>query len=361
MAKHLGVGIIGLGVGEAHLKAYLGCPHCHVVGICDFDQSKLEQVSQKYGRPKLVTTSADEIIGHPEIEVVSVASYDNYHFEHVDKALAQHKHVFVEKPLCLFEEEAQRLWERLKQNPDLRLSSNLILRKSPRFQRLRRMIRSGFFGQLYYLEGDYNYGRIEKILQGWRGKLDFYSPVYGGGIHMVDLLLWLASDEIVDVTAFANKVVTQHSNYRFPDLVCALCRFRGGAVAKICANFGCVYPHFHKLSLYGTEATFENSFEHGVVFTKRDAQIDLTRPSESGIFRIEEPHSPPDKGGLIREFVESVARGTPLEVGPADVFQTMAVCFAIQKAAMQGGTARVSSFVGDATVLTDSETSAKLA
>ena len=36
-----------------------------------------------------------------------------------------------------------------------------------------------------------------------------------------------------------------------------LLRFADGTVAKTAANFGCVYPHFHRLSIYGTTATFE--------------------------------------------------------------------------------------------------------
>ena len=50
-------------------------------------------------------------------------------------AIEHGKHVFVEKPLCLYEEEGREIAALLRERPDLRLSSNLPLRLSPRFRR----------------------------------------------------------------------------------------------------------------------------------------------------------------------------------------------------------------------------------
>ena len=36
------------------------------------------------------------------------------------------------------------------------------------------------FGKIFYIEGDYNYGRVKKITK--RGKIPFYSVTYGGGL-----------------------------------------------------------------------------------------------------------------------------------------------------------------------------------
>ena len=34
------------------------------------------------------------------IDLVSIASYDNYHFQHAIKCIAKNKHIFIEKPFC---------------------------------------------------------------------------------------------------------------------------------------------------------------------------------------------------------------------------------------------------------------------
>ena len=98
-------GIIGLGVGEAHIEGYRAHPACMVSAVCDLSDSKLSEIRKKYSDLK-TTRNADEILCDSEIDVVSIASYDNYHYEQMVKAIQNKKHIFVEKPLCLYEKEA---------------------------------------------------------------------------------------------------------------------------------------------------------------------------------------------------------------------------------------------------------------
>ena len=199
--KRLRAGVIGLGVGEEHIAGYQSHPDCAVVALCDFSDEKLRTVGAKYPGIRL-SSQAGEVLQDPEIDVVSIASYDNYHYEQIVQAINYDKHIFVEKPLCLYENEAAHIRALLEQKPSLKMSSNLILRMSPRFRLLKQMITNGEMGQLFYVEGDYNYGRFYKITDGWRGKIDYYSAVCGGGVHMVDLLLWLTRDRVVEVAAY---------------------------------------------------------------------------------------------------------------------------------------------------------------
>ena len=45
----------------------------------------------------------------------------------------------------------------------------------------------------------------------------------------------------------------------FNDNIASLVKFENGVIAKIGANFSCVTPHFHRLSVYGTKGTFQQS------------------------------------------------------------------------------------------------------
>ena len=65
--------------------------------------------------------------------------------------------------------------ETLNKFPKSKLSSNFVLRRAPQFEKLKNMINDNSFGEIYYLEGDYNYGRIHKLIYGWRGQIPFYS------------------------------------------------------------------------------------------------------------------------------------------------------------------------------------------
>ena len=319
----LRAGIIGLGVGEAHIRGYNVHPDCEVVALCDFSDEKLVMAGERYPGMK-ITRHASEILKDPQIDMVSIASYDNYHYEQVKEAISNNKHIFVEKPLCLHEEEAVHIKTLLKDRPQLKLSSNLILRKCPRFKELKQMIVSGDMGELFSVEGDYNYGRLHKITEGWRGDIDFYSVVYGGGVHVIDLLLWLTGDKIVEVAAYGNNISSKGSRFRYNDMVICILKFKSGMIGKMSVNFGCICPHFHGLSIYGTQATFVNGFEYGLIFESSD-------PTSSGR-KIFTAYPGIQKGDLISSFVSSIINDTESEVSKEDVFQAMSVCFAIEKA-----------------------------
>ncbi|MGK5091727.1 Gfo/Idh/MocA family oxidoreductase [Deltaproteobacteria bacterium TL4] len=323
MSKVINAGVIGLGVGEKHIEGYNHHPHCRVVSICDFDEDKLKEVGQRYPEIKR-TSKAMDILQDPQIHVVSIASYDNYHYEQIVEGLKHQKHLFVEKPLVLFDHEARHIRGLLNENPHLKLSSNLILRKSPRFIELRDKILAKELGTLFYVEGDYNYGRIHKLTEGWRGKIDFYSIVNGGGVHILDLLMWLTDDEIEEVCALGNRISTQNSQFRYDDMVVTLLRFKSGMTGKMACNFGCIYPHFHKLTLYGTNATFENGLPHAKWYTTRDPQV---APVD-----ITTPYPGTHKGDLLHSFIEGVLKDQPPEVTKEDIFKAMSVCYSVEKA-----------------------------
>ncbi|MGV8056596.1 MAG: Gfo/Idh/MocA family protein [Smithellaceae bacterium] len=317
----LKAGIIGLGVGEAHIEGYRNHPDCEVVALCDFSPEKLAYANNKY--PALhITDNADEIIKDPSIDVVSIASYDNFHHDQVMAALACNKHVFVEKPLCLNEGEARNICRMLKRKPALKISSNLILRKYPRFINLKEKIARGELGEIYHIEGDYNYGRLEKITKGWRGQIDYYSVTLGGGIHMIDLLFWLTGDRITEVAACGNNISSRGSQFKYPDMVSCILKFQSGMTGKMAVNFGCVHPHFHNLSVYGTKATFINSINSSSYWSSRNPQIAPIMDNSD--------YPGAHKGALLYNFIDAIINDSTPEVTQQAIFYDLAVCFAVE-------------------------------
>lgn len=308
-------------MGAKHAEALARLPVVRLVAVCDADMEVLRRVGSAFPGVRLVPR-AEEILDDPEIEVVSIATYDDAHASQVVAALERGKHVFVEKPLCTSVEEASRIWRALSAHPESRISSNLILRMVPRFRALRDRIRAGDLGRIYYLDGDYNYGRLWKITEGWRGRIPFYSVFLGGGIHIVDLFLWLLGDRIEAVLAAGTRLATEGTAFRYPDTIAALLEFRSGAVAKVSANFACVYPHFHRFSVYGTHATFENDVSGGRLFRTRDAAAPEA---------MHEPYPCVSKGALLPDFIQAVRTGAEPEVGRDDLFHGLAVCLAVER------------------------------
>ena len=101
------VGVIGLGVGERHVAGYRQIEGVDVAAICDIDPERLREVGDRHD---VAIRSADyrKITEHPDIQAVSICSYDKSHAEQALSALRHGKHVMIEKPVVLF----RRSWSR---------------------------------------------------------------------------------------------------------------------------------------------------------------------------------------------------------------------------------------------------------
>ena len=228
----LKVGVIGLGVGERHVEAFQQHSGSMVTAVSDLDREKAVEVADRHG-VGMVFNTAEELLTDSTIDVVSIASYDDVHFDQIMLALEHGKHVFAEKPFCLFDHESIAIRSVLNANPHLKFGSNFILRKSPRFLKLKSLIEEGAMGRVYNIEGSYNYGRVNKITEGWRGGLDFYSVVHGGAIHIIDLILSVSGKRVVEVSAVGSRIATEGTPFKFNDSVTAVLEFDDGSAVIV--------------------------------------------------------------------------------------------------------------------------------
>jgi predicted dehydrogenase len=324
----LRVGVIGLGVGRQHLAGYLLHPGCEVVAVADFDAEKLATVGREY--PKIATTtSAADVLADPSISVVSIASFDADHFEQVMAGLAAGKHLFVEKPLCQTAAQFEAIRTAWAASPKpVGLVSNLVLRTAPVFGWLRGEVQGGRFGSPYAFDGDYLYGRIGKITAGWRGQTPGYSVLAGGGIHLVDLMLWITGERPARVTAVGNRMCTAGTAFRERDFVAATFEFPSGLVGRITANFGCVHGHRHVVRLFGTDATFLCDDQGPRVQRSRDP----APPAEP----VALDPLPATKHALIGPFLDDIAAARDTTAATRHDFAVMAACLAADEAVRTG-------------------------
>lgn len=315
--KTLKAGVIGLGVGEQHVLTYQSLDGVEVTDVCDIDAEKLREVGD---RRDIANRHQDyrRVTENPDIDIVSVCSYDDSHVEHVTSAFQNGKHVFVEKPVALDRPGAEAVL-RAQQDSGRYISSNLVLRSEPRFIELKKMIDAGELGEIVSIEGDYLHEILWKITEGWRGKMDFYCVAYGGGIHLIDLMRWLIGQEVVEICGMSNKILTRGSDYKYDDVTVNLMKFEQGTLGKSMSNFGPQRTKFHSLNVYGTRKTFINDRPHAKLF-------DGDQPENEHV--IETPYPMHRKGDLLPAFVEAVRAGHEPEVSATDVFRVLDVCLA---------------------------------
>ena len=323
----LGVGVAGLGVGEQHARAYAATGLCQVRYLYDLDGDRSRALSVQF-RAARAAESFEQILDDPEVDIISIASYDDAHVEQLLAALHAGKSVFVEKPLCrsMAELEAiQRAWEANGCRP---LAVNLVLRAAPLYQRLRERIASGALGSLYAFDGDYLYGRLYKITEGWRKDVVDYSVLQGGGVHLVDLMLWLTGQRPTAVTATGNRICTDRTAFRYPDYVAATYEFPSGLIGRITANFGCTHRHQHVVRVFGTEATFLHDDAGARLHASRN-------PATTPSLWPDAPR-PASKGDLIPEFVQAIVQGEDRRAQTRCESDVMRVTLAADAALAQG-------------------------
>ncbi|MCF8482212.1 MAG: Gfo/Idh/MocA family oxidoreductase [Rhodospirillum sp.] len=319
------VGVIGLGVGEQHVITYNQIPDCRVTDVCDLDPEHLREVANRHdvaGRH----VHWRHMLEKADLDVLSICGYDNGHAEQVVAALGAGLHVMVEKPLALHRREAEAV-ARALQDSGRRLTSNLILRQSPRFKRIHAMARAGAFGKIVHIEGDYLHDILWKITEGWRGRMDFYCTVYGGGIHLIDLMRWIIGDEVESVMAMGTDLLTRNSSYRWPDTITALMRYRSGATGKTTTMYGPRRRKFHALNVYGDRLSFENGIPNGRLFHGDQDEDEET---------MDTPYPGVGKGGHLPDFIAALRSGGDPPVLETDIFRVMDTCFAIWEACETG-------------------------
>ncbi len=316
----LRVGIIGLGIGEQHVIGYRRNPHCEVASICDFNPQKLSEVSSRY--PGVRTNSnSDELLDDPEIDLISIASHDDDHCEQICRAFRNGKHVFVEKPLCQSLAQLksfQSAWE--AQGRRLKIKSNLVLRAAPLYVWARNQIASGKLGDVYSFDGDYLYGRLSKITNGWRTKTDEYSVMAGGGVHLIDLMIWLTQQRPQTIQTVGNRACANGSAFRYNDYAASTMTFDSGMLARVSANFGCVHGHQHVVRIFGTQGTLLYDDQGPRFQSHRDPAPPAEVLSESPL--------PTSKHVLIDDFVSAIIEDEDLRSETQFDFDVMSVCIA---------------------------------
>lgn len=324
----LGVGVVGLGVGEQHARAFHAHPACEVRSLYDLDVERARTLAREF--PGCAAAAEFEnMLVDPRLEVLAIASFDDAHYNQVMAALEADKHVFVEKPVCRTLSELANIKARWQAaGGRLKLRSNLVLRTAPLYQWLRERIRADDFGQIYAVDGDYLYGRMQKITEGWRRDVAGYSVMKGGGVHLVDLLLWLTGDRPVSVTGVGNRICTNGTAFQFNDFVAATFSFNSGLVARITANFGCVHRHQHVMRVFGTKATF--------LYDDAGARWSRSRDPALQPEPVAQAPLPFHKGDLVPDFIAAILQDADDAVQTQGFFDGISVCIAADRAVATG-------------------------
>jgi predicted dehydrogenase len=258
----IGVGIIGAGVGSRHGRGLREDPRVARLVLCDTDEEKLVQGAADGGIEE-TTTDWESLVARDDLHVISVASPDHLHPEMSIAALRAGKHVLCEKPMAPTLPEAREMMSAVEET-GLKLAVNNVLRFYPRFVRAKELVSDGTLGEIYAAEGDYLHNTLDLIRGGWRGT-HRDSVMTGGGVHLLDLLLWLIGD-VEEAFCYSTWGGLTQQEAKSPDCMMSVLRFKNGCVAKAMTNMAVQRPALHNLILYGTKGVFINDKPDGLLY-----------------------------------------------------------------------------------------------
>ena len=352
MDKKLKIALVGCGsIGGTHLLAYSKNPKVEIYALCDINEERLNAKADLYNVPQERRfTKLEDMVALPEIDTVSVCTWNNQHAPCTITALNAGKHVLCEKPMAMSAEEAETMKAAAEKNGKL-LMIGFVRRYGNDCEITKEFVDNGFFGELYYAKATYL--RRNGSPGGWFGDKSRSGggPLIDLGVHVIDLVRYLMGNPkpvsvygatfkklgdrpgiktVKGWVAASGDETTEHV-FDVEDLASAMIRFDNGAVLSVEASFSLnTKSDTGNIELFGTKggAKLSPELELYSEANKYMTNISLDIPTAldfNGLFE-----------GAIDHFVDCVLTGEPCRSPAEDGVAIMKILDGIYKSAELG-------------------------
>lgn len=221
--------LVGTGrVSEQMASAINKSTAANLVGVFSPTRPNREKFATKYAATNCYE-SLDDLFGDPNVEIVYIASPNNQHEEHVRLAAAAGKQILCEKPLANEIEPAKRMIDYAKKAA-VNFGVGFQYRQHPAHQKIKELVRNGDLGEIVFADAAVHLPPMP--YPSWYSDQD----IAGGGVlpmtgvHRIDLLRYVLSAEVVEVSAFVER---RDPQLPFEDTVTAMLKFDSGASATL--------------------------------------------------------------------------------------------------------------------------------
>jgi len=203
MNQKINAAIVGTGfIGPAHLEALRRLPNIEVTALCEVNIDLAKEKAELLGIQNAYTF--EEMLQHPEIDVVHICTPNFLHFSQSKAALLAGKHVVCEKPLATKIEEAEELVSLAKEK-GLVNAVHFNLRYYPMVRQMKTMRESGDLGEIYSIMGSYLQDWLFlKTDYNWRLEPDKSGDsraIADIGSHLLDLTEYVTGLKVTEVMA----------------------------------------------------------------------------------------------------------------------------------------------------------------
>lgn len=141
------VGLIGCGgIGSVHAECWLSMSEeVQLVAVADKNTQRAQKFVDRCGAK--IYADGKNLIDNEELDVIDICLPTFLHAEYVIYASKKVKNIIVEKPVCLYEEEAKRLLE-VQEQTGVLVQVAHVLRFSDDYRYLKEVVKSGKYGKV---------------------------------------------------------------------------------------------------------------------------------------------------------------------------------------------------------------------
>ena len=158
--KKLKVAVIGCGsISKQHIPAVLAKPECELYAVCDSaSDNRMQLRMEEVGMPDFCKehayTDYRDLVNDPNVDIAIVTTDDYSHRQITCDFLRAGKHVLLEKPMALSNEDCLAMLQAEKESGS-RLMVGQVVRYNPVFTRAKNLIAEGAIGELVFVESEY--------------------------------------------------------------------------------------------------------------------------------------------------------------------------------------------------------------
>lgn len=348
MSETVNIGIIGAGsISEMHLGSYNKNRDAAIVAVCDLKEERAKAKAEKYNIPNVYTDYRD-LLANPDIDAISICTWNNSHAEISIAALRAGKHVLCEKPLCKTVEEALAVEQAVKESGKT-LQVGFVRRYASNTRIVKSFIDNGEVGPIYYAKASC----IRKLGNpgGWFADKERSGggPLIDIGVHVIDLSWYLMGrPKVKSISGNTYNRLGNRSNVKnlkfykaadydaelnsVEDMANALIRFDNGASLLVDVSFT-LHAKQDELTvkLYGEKGGVELEPELTLIMEKYDTILNATPQIDNLSFEFVQGFQ-----DEIDYFIE-VCQGTKTTLSPVqDGVEMMKILCGVYESAALG-------------------------
>ena len=313
-AKSVRVGLIGAGnYARAMLLPHFKSAGAELQSIATASGVTARTVAEKFGF-RFCVSGADEVLADDEVNLIVIATRHDTHAELARRALERERHVFVEKPLALSDDELESVIAAAAES-----EGELIVGYNRRFSPLGRAAKEFFADRQAPLSINYrvNAGRIPP--NHWaQDAREGGGRIIGEVCHFIDFMHFVTGSLVTRV--YAESITTRNQEITSEDSVFITLRFADGSNGSIAyvAEGDKALPK-ERIEIFGAGKSFViDDFRSCVAY--QDGREKKTRLREQ------------DKGqeDEVSAVCSVVLEGKPAPISLADLATTTRATFRIR-------------------------------